>query len=215
MFKWLAGDTVNKATDTLSKVAQILALVIAGWWAYKTFFESVKPGLEFRGYVETSIDWSKSSDTSDCHGSLDVTVSNDGIQSFNISKVLVRGWLYTSGPKLKGPTDTSIPKPTEDSPVYVDFQQIEKNPTFYSELYPENNQSTLLITHYPPGSKSNQHWDFVFKKTTGQGVIFRVDVTTSDNVSPFVPFSYVTDDTCTFPDAVPAMKAAAPAGTKK
>jgi hypothetical protein len=107
MFKWLAGETVNKATDTLSKVAQVIALVIAGVWAYKTYFESVEPRLEFRGRLNPDLTWTKSSDPADCKGTLNVTVGNLGLRSFNISEIHIRGWLYASDPEVSA-NSTSV-----------------------------------------------------------------------------------------------------------
>jgi hypothetical protein len=218
MFKWLAGETVNKATDTISKMAQVIGLVIAGLWVYKTYFESVEPGLEFRGTLGTELTWTKSSNSLDCLGTLNVIVGNDGLKSFNISQVHIRGWLYTSDPEISGGSmNVPIPKPTPTNPVPIDVAQIEANPTFYDKLYPDRKKptdSTILTTHYPPGARSHQRWDFIFKKTPGQGVIFRADVTTSEKITQFLPEAYISADTCTLPDTGTPATNTAPTAAK-
>jgi hypothetical protein len=177
MINWLASETLNNAIDTISKIVQVVAILIAGWWAYKTFFWSVKPGLDFRGGVDTALTWTKS-DTENCQGSLNVTVSNDGMSAFDVSKIVVRGWLYTSAPPAAGSKQVSIDVPTPDHPVLVDYKKIESNEPFYTATYSRTHDGTGLIGHYPPGSKFNESWDWVFKKAKGQAVVFNVDATT-------------------------------------
>src|ERR1700734_1616659 len=108
MFNWLANDKLNKAVDTISKVVQMIAILVAGWWAYNQFFITVKPGLELRGDVNTELNWNKSSDPTDCQVGLVVSLDNTGLSSFDVTWIGVRGWLYTSDPKLKGPKDISV-----------------------------------------------------------------------------------------------------------
>lgn len=200
MFQWLGEEKLNKSIDTVSKVVQIAALAIAGWWAYKQFFMSVKPGLEFRGTVEANVDFNKSSDPGDCVASLDITIKNDGVSSFDVSRILVRGWLYTSDAKLSGPTDISIAKPTVTTPVFVQYDRIEQEHPFYEHEYTDQDRADNLVGHYPQGISLHQASSWIFKKSKGQRVLFKVDVTTAGNVTQFVPSAWVTDDVCNIPD---------------
>lgn len=195
MFNWLANEKLNKAIDTISKLAQIAALAVAGWWAYDQFHRTVQPGLEFRGTVETNLDWTKSSDPKDCLANLDISIKNDGVSSFNVSKMLVRGWLFTSDKKLQSANDRSIPKPTIDRPVPVELDEIEQGEPFYVREYTQEGDS--LNGHYPPGVSFHESYNFVFHKARGQGVVFKVDVKTAENVTQFVPSAWVSDETCT------------------
>jgi len=206
MFAWLSGENLNKAIDTLSKIAQVAAFMVAGWWAYKTFFESVKPGLEFRGNVQADLDWNKPSDPYDCPASLDISIANEGVSSFNVSNILVRGWLYTSDKKTKGPTEFLIDRPTADHPVYIDYDKVEESRPFYSVMYSGVPHNSGLLGHYAPGAKHYESWDWYFMRTKRQGVIFRVDIRTSDNVTQFVHSAWVSDETCVSPDATSTTK---------
>lgn len=195
MFSWLANEKLNKAIDTISKGVQIVALVVAAWWAYDQFFRTVKPGLEFRGTVETNLDWTKSSDPGDCLANLDISIKNEGVGSFNVSRILVRGWLYTSDKKLESANDRSIPKPTTAKPVPIELDDIETGEPFYVREY--TNEGEGLNGHYPPGVSFHESYMFVFSKAKGQGVVFKVDLKTAENVTQFVPSAWSTDEICT------------------
>jgi hypothetical protein len=195
MLNWLANEKTNKAIDTISKVVQVIAILIAGWWAYKTFFWSVKPGLDYRGSVDTALDWTRSNGD-DCQGSLNVTIANDGMSTFDVSWMSVKGWLFTSEPQPGDSKQITIARPTSERPVLVDYDRIEKNPPYFTAEYLPGGLKSGLLGHYPPGSKFNESWDWNFKRNPGQAVLFEVEVRTSAQVSSKGSSSWVAHDTC-------------------
>jgi hypothetical protein len=195
MFQWTTNDGLNKAVDTLTKAAQVIALLVAGWWTYRVFRLSIFPTLEIRDSGDANINWSKSSDPSDCEGSLDISLSNDGVSPFDVSEMTVTGWLYTSDKKLAGPKDISVPKPTVSSPVSVEIDQIRGNEHFYQQTFDSTSTSTL-VAHYPPGNKSHDSLIWHFRKAKGQGVLYLVEYKITNSDSNTVAKAWVTDDVC-------------------
>jgi hypothetical protein len=114
--------------------------------------------------------------------------------------MLVRGWLHTSDAKPTSPNDVSIPKPTASSPIFVEYQEIEKGQPFYEHEFSEQDEQASLVGHYAPGISFHESSDWIFKKSPGQRVLFKVDIKTAGNVTQFVPSAWVTDDVCNIAD---------------
>jgi hypothetical protein len=201
MTPWLASDRTNKAVDTINKLAQILALVVAGFWAYWSFWESVKPTLEYRVSATSELRWSNDSDQENCIGSLTIALENKGIKGFDLGSFNVRGWLYSSSSEVASPksTDTSIGRPVESHPVAIDYSKITSGQTFTDETYPNARMRPVLIAHYPSGTGYEETYDWVFKRVKGQGVVFVITFTPKDSSRNFIPVVRNTDAVCNVP----------------
>ncbi len=201
MFKWLSSTNLNTQVDSLSKAAQVVALFVAAYWTYKTFHKTVEPGLEQRGSITSGLTWSKSLDSDDCNGRLDVAISNDGVNSFNVEHLKIVGYLFTTDKKPDS-TDTTVSKPTADKPLQLDLAKIYAGPNFTTLDITDGGANQALVNHYPPSSRLTGTWYFIFKKVKAQGVVFTVDADTQGGQKDqFLVGSYTTDDVCNIPDA--------------
>lgn len=200
--RWaFSNEKVNKSVDSINKIVQTLAIVIAGIWAYKSFFESVKPGLEFRGKVTTDLDWSLMTDETVCKAQFGATITNDGIRPFDVSDVNVRAWFYRIGDRPPAASDENekiavIAAPTINTPTLVEENAVENFTPFFN-FETSDEQESVLIGHFPPQGGAHKTWSWFFKKEPERGVIFRVDFRTKDNTAGY---AWSTDEICGEPE---------------
>ena len=202
---WLSKnrESINSWTDTVSHVATVIALIVGGVWTYMLFVKKDAPALEYRGKLNTDIQWTASHEKDYCWGTLQATVKNEGLSSFDVTDVLIRGWYYTI--KTSAAKDeNSLPAPGAKRPTMIDDQQIMSREPDFSRSYDSENSKLPggdilpgLLTHYPPGGEAHQDTSFVFERDPTSGVILKVDVTTGGKHSQqFVSGAFTGDQIC-------------------
>jgi hypothetical protein len=150
--------------DALSKIAQILALLLAGLWTYKTFYEADRPALEPRLNTSNAVYWAAiPGDHNNCEATLSVTVQNTGRQSVDVTAVEVAGWL--SDPISTRGTD----------PTLIVGADLVRGKKFIDGPVP----SKILIGHYPPGTSRTDSFVWYFANEQGKVVSWEVDYQTS------------------------------------
>jgi|HubBroStandDraft_1064217.scaffolds.fasta_scaffold413810_2 hypothetical protein len=164
----LSGERVNKAVDTVNKLVQIAAFLVAGAWALWSFLHSVAPTLEHRAGATSELHWSSDPDPTNCIGSLTIKIENEGIRAFDLQSFHIRGWLYTS-------SSGAVSSPTPTRPAFIDYNVIASKPTQIDKFFTKS----LLITHYSSGTGFDETFDWLFKKEQGQGVVFITDFVTN------------------------------------
>src|SRR5262249_24797936 len=94
-FNWPfhVGRGFHRWLDTVNKLFQIAALIVAGIWAWNVFELTVKPGLETKFPINTDVHWAKVPETDVCQSRFEVTVKNDGQSPFDITDVTTSGWI--------------------------------------------------------------------------------------------------------------------------
>jgi hypothetical protein len=195
IFQWLASEPINKSFDTVSKIVQILALVIAGWWTYLTFIRSVEPGLEFRGEGETNLTFFKGTDETTCIGSVNGRITNKGLTAFDVEEVTIKGWFTTTDTTGKQ-GGVPLPSPTTEKPSYINDYEIRatKQP-FETIIVNKDSKGSSLIRHYPPGSNYDQSFTWLFLGKPGQNVLFQMEVTTKDPEQK-IPPAWISSAVC-------------------
>jgi hypothetical protein len=120
--QWLANnrEQIHSWTDVASHIAQVIALVLAGIWTYKTFFESERPSLEAKPDVASELSWAAAPDPGFCDAQFKIEFQNNGKQSLDTAAIRVEGWLAE-------PREPSGGDPTLIDPDYL---QKEGTPFF-------------------------------------------------------------------------------------
>ena len=77
---------IQACTDTLSHIAQILALLIGGFWTYKVFVRTQVPALEYRGSLTSGLIWDESAEKDLCWAAVTLDLKNEGVSSFEVSR---------------------------------------------------------------------------------------------------------------------------------
>ena len=143
-------QTIGKWTDTASKFAQILALILAGLWTYRTFYESEAPDLEARLDISSSVVWGEvpGSDGT-CEAVVNVKVENTGKRAVDVTGMKVVGFI------------SDIPK-TAEKASYISAASVERGDQFARES--DKFLSKPLIGHFPPHASRNDSFVWYFKK---------------------------------------------------
>jgi hypothetical protein len=191
MANWFVSQSTKDSIDNFNKLFQIVAVIVAAWWAIHVFGRTTEPGLEFRGTTESKITWSEGTDKSNCLGTYTASIKNDGLSSFEVKAVTVTGWLYSTSQGGNSHV-ASLSEGDAIQPVFIDYDLIKQSTPFSHMTFHEPGP---LVWHYPPGIMAYQSWDWSFPKKPGQGVLFQVEVKTDQgkNVSPT---SSVADTVC-------------------
>jgi hypothetical protein len=134
--------------DVLSKIAQIFALLLAGVWTYKTFYQSEKPGLELRVNTSNTVTWAAlPGDRNTCEATMSITVENTGKEAVDLTSVKIVGWM-SDRIGLKS-----------ESPMLITRADLAKGEKFFDGFVP----APMLIGHFPPGGSRIDAFVWYFK----------------------------------------------------
>ena len=107
---------IKESAEIAKKIVEIVAICVAGIWAYYTFGVKDKPALEHRTKVESELFWTEAG-TGICEVDFRVSFENIGTTAFNIAKVPLRAWEFPPI-KLK---DGDIAKYIDVNPITNEF----------------------------------------------------------------------------------------------
>jgi hypothetical protein len=81
------GRSVIKDRAEIAKnIVEIIAICVAGAWAFYTFGLKDKPSLEHRTKVDSELVWNAAGVTGSCDASLNVSFENIGTTAFDVSR---------------------------------------------------------------------------------------------------------------------------------
>jgi hypothetical protein len=159
------ADSIQSWTDSLSHIAQVLALILAGFWTYKSFWETERPSLEAHLTSTSDISWNKIPNSKGvCEAVLDVTLENIGKRSVDVTQMRIKGWLIDA------------PRTVGENPVFFPDDEIMKGHPFFDQVF----TSAYLIAHYPPGVKIGDSFTWYFKEQPRRSAYWQVTFTTSE-----------------------------------
>src|SRR6266436_263013 len=162
-------DNVKKSNfhtwiDTLNKLVQIVAVLIAGMWTWSVFARTSAPGLESKLSLRCELNWTETADKHVCNAVFHVSAKNDGQRGFDISEVTIQGYALDLA---------TLPKPPETGdPILLDSKFIEN---YGRKLKLSDAVSFLadLDGHYAPGTQNDSEITFQFGKRSNQLIEFR------------------------------------------
>ncbi|HEX5603357.1 MAG TPA: hypothetical protein VFX63_12440 [Pyrinomonadaceae bacterium] len=126
-------------SEVIKNFAQIVAIVIAGFWTYHLFMQKDAPGLEVRGAAYSDLTWSRLRDSDSYLVDYHPSISNEGNSSFDISKINVKAWQFD-------------PETQPERLNYVDPETIRSEKPFFEKTYQlSETSSSVFASHYPPG----------------------------------------------------------------
>jgi hypothetical protein len=178
---------IGKWADTASKFAQILALVLAGAWTYRTFYQSEAPELEARLDISSDVVWGAIPGGEDmCEAVVSVTVENTGKRAVDVTGMKVVGLV------------SDVPKKI-DKPLYISAESVEHGDRFASEG--DQFLSKPLIGHFPPHATRKDSFVWYFKKQPGKFAFWRFTFETKQKL-PSNSGTYIWDYLCTGPQTI-------------
>lgn len=156
-------DKWKQGLDATRTVVEIIALVVAGLWAYSKFAETEKPSLETRGRMESTLKWYPVASPTHCLGQFAVSLTNIGQTSIDIDRVRLRIWV--------------VPFPPADQTnavTYVDTTKFQDG----TAVLDRDMGMRSLVGHYPPNVHSQFDYVFLTRKTGSSVAVVRLDART-------------------------------------
>jgi hypothetical protein len=159
-------EAIKTWTESVKNIVQILAIIIAGAWAYWTFGVQEEPSLEARARADSTITWfTPSKSENECIAQFGPSLENVGASSFEISVVRLRGWIFER--QLK---DGGIA-------TYIDSEEVQAQDPFFEKEF--NNGP--FIQRYPPTEKFSWTYEWIVSQEPDQLILFRIDFRGTDD----------------------------------
>jgi hypothetical protein len=212
----VAGEIGSKATknvqaqpnihiwvDTINKLFQIGALLIAGVWAWNLFARTSAPALESKLNVHSELRWEDTEAKDVCTAVFTIWAKNEGQRALDTDRVRL---------SVQSVDLHALTKPSEDGvPVLLDRKFIQANAKDLinfefprgqgkePDVSDRDHVPMDLIGHYAPGIEHVSTATFLFKRLQNRLIIFRVDLSGWESrvLVPFASLQKVSDYTST------------------
>jgi hypothetical protein len=140
-FRWIWANT-----DKITKWAQIVGLILAGYWTYTKFFRVEAPSLAIVAQIELNHP-SITQHGDSCRLRIPIIIHNEGHTSFDVGRLQIQGW------------HSEKPLATMESPAYFNMKMLKEGKLF---LNVDSLPDSYLNKNYPPGYSYDQdfQWDF-------------------------------------------------------
>jgi hypothetical protein len=89
-------------TDSLNKWAQVVALLVAAYWAYTRFVDTQEPSLETRVEISAELSDEAGPSTQSCYVYLNFLLRNSGASSFEVRGMHIQAWKQLFHESLAG-----------------------------------------------------------------------------------------------------------------
>ena len=188
-------ESIHTWTEVLSHIAQVLALVIAAFWTYKTFLESEQPSLQPKPDVSSDLSWENTPDGKFCDADFVVEFRNDGKQSLEAKNVQFQVWIVPN------------PEPKGDHPLLLDPEVLKTQGISIGD----SRQSGALIGHFPPGVSHRDTFSWRFKRSDADKfAVFQVTVEVQSSDGSFSNYAGNWEPVCGYAKEKPPTKKETP-----
>ena len=156
----------SKVVEVVKTVLEIIAIIVAGWWAYTRFTEEDAPSLVTRADLQGSLNWYDYS-KDECQAEYEVEFRNIGKKLIDVAQVRISAW------SLVEPIDSTPPKEVR----LLDPLEI------MSELPLVEPKDTDRLKHiYAPDERDTHGFSFIVKRSPGKKVLFKVDLWRKEDI---------------------------------
>ncbi len=157
-------EAVKSVLELIKYIVEILAIIIAGMWAYSKYVEIEKP-MEIRSSSMSELQWYKTPNKDNCMGRLGITIKNIGTKPFRVNKVIVQAWL--------------IDKDVMSHPFkFISIQKVKK--TLLDEQRFDIEHRTSLIGTYAVDEENQNDFTYLMKSTQDSVAYFVMKATGPD-----------------------------------
>ncbi|MEI6946715.1 hypothetical protein V9K67_05890 [Paraflavisolibacter sp. H34] len=165
-------DKSKEWSEIVKNYVQVLAVIIAGVWAYNLFLKKEAPGLESVVNLNTVLNKYPTINKDANNFTFYVEFKNNGISAVDISKVKIAVWKFKLDLK-------NVSKPT-----YINIEEIEKSGTsIFEKEYPNKDSRKNVdilypfVQHYSPGSSYSHNYQWIIPKgEDDESVCFKIQV---------------------------------------
>jgi hypothetical protein len=146
-------------TEIIKSIAEIIALIVAGLWAYSHFQETEKPSLESRVHSESVISWFQLPSPNHCLGSFGVSFKNIGKKAIDFNNATLRVWIMKQPPSGKIIT-------------YLDPAYFLSEKPIYERSFGIDIDKVGVLGHFPPDTEAQTDFTFSFEKKHRKSLFF-------------------------------------------
>jgi hypothetical protein len=156
-------------TDSISKWAQIAALIVAGYWTYVKFIKTEAPSLETAARLQFS-DLKVYPTGDSCRLKIRAIMHNDGHTIFWLRRFQIQGWR------------SEAPRAAGGNPAYFDVNKMLQGERVLNADPPPD---LILNQKYTPGSSIDQDFSWDIKPLDGL-YMFVIDATVYDDKGKYL-----------------------------
>lgn len=146
-------------TEIIKSIVEIIALIVAGLWAFSNFQETEKPSLESRVHSESVMEWFQLPTPNHCLGSFGVRFKNIGKKAIDFKSATLRVWIMKQPPLGKIIT-------------YLDPADYQSEKPIYERSFSSDTDKIGLLGHFPPDTEAQTDFTFSFEKQTSKVALF-------------------------------------------
>jgi hypothetical protein len=159
---------IHAWVDTINKLVQIVAVLVAAIWTWSVFSRTNAPGLEPKLNVRSELSWSDTDDKDVCTAAFHMGAKNDGQRAIEIETISVAAQIVDLN---------TLPKPPESGePLPIDLKFIREH-GHELDVGDAEPLPTDLVDHYAPGVQDDSEATFRFRRSPNRLILFRADLT--------------------------------------
>ncbi len=86
-------ETYKDILTLIKNLVEVIAIIVAGIWAYSKYIETDKPLFEPRASSKSDFEWYQIPQSESCLARFGVTIKNIGRHPFKMNQATIRAWL--------------------------------------------------------------------------------------------------------------------------
>lgn len=146
-------------TEIIKNITQMIALIVAGLWAFSNFQDTEKPSLESRAHSDSVLEWYQSPESNRCLVSFGITVKNIGKKAIDFNNVSLRIWVVEQPPLDKAIT-------------YLEPEEFQSGKPNYEKSFRIETDNLAFLGHFAPDIEAKTDFTFSFEKQTSKIALF-------------------------------------------
>jgi hypothetical protein len=167
--------------DSLRTIVEIVAIAVAGWWAWEHFERTEAPALRNNLKIEASLKWFDAARSDYCWGQVTLGIENASKSSVEIGKVVREAWHF------------KLPE-TQKSIEALDVSQLPKEG--FTTLTVQDGPGTWS---FAPNASVKQEFSWNVKRNPGYYTLFKVrffERSSDGSVGNEIASHYIFGPTC-------------------
>src|SRR5262245_31442960 len=117
-------EGLKRVLDILKTLAEIVAVIVAGYWTYRVFVVTESPSLNGQTDVSSALSWETVDGSKRCMEDFELTISNKGKTAMEVEELHLCAWTFKMDELLRW----------LGSDAFVDLGRLKGNLTLLSDM---------------------------------------------------------------------------------
>jgi hypothetical protein len=161
-----------KTVEVVKTIVEIIAIFVAGWWAYTRFIQEDTPSLVQRADMEGNVSWYENS-KDDCEGVYNIEFQNIGKVPIEVARARVSAWSLTENES----------EPAKEVKL-LDPLSMRLQPAILEK------ETDRIEGTYAPGEKRKNAFSFIVSRSLERRVLFKIDLWRAEDAQQADPYWY-------------------------